>query len=356
MGEQKRLVGGGRPGTRRRSPVCAQQDFWSAASGSGRAPPRGRHLTGISEPGTEARTGRSAQPQGRSPAGPPQGMPEALLRALAGALVPGGQSPATERPSKGPCFGIRKLLAGSRPATPTRWPWCWAPVLPTASATPRGPRGPGSRAPARGLRGQPPPAHAHVLSPAALGVPLARERERSSLSPLPGALPWLKAGAGPSLFLLKRTRVQRRGPRSVFRLTWRHYQLPSGGPCPLHAGKYDSDREMRIIRADTRPMHASPASGPTVGRRFGGVGTGQTPRSWRDGAEPAPAFASTRQLLPERRRVLGPGRGAGDKQTSPCPQRAGSSRPRLLVLCTPFPRISFTLVPRESPLSPQHLP
>lgn len=193
-------------------------------------------------------------------------------------------------------------------------------------------------------------------SPGGPGRTLARERERSSLSPLPGALPWLKAGAGPSLFLLKRTRVQRRGPRSVFSLTWQHYQLLSGGPCPLHAGKYDSDRAMRIVRADTRLMHASPASGPTVGRRFGGVRAGQTPRSWRDGAEPAPAFASTRQLLPERRRVLGPGRGAGDKQASPCPQRAGSSRPRLLVLCTLFPRISFTLVPRESPLSPQHLP
>lgn len=187
-------------------------------------------------------------------------MPGAFLRALAGALVPGGQSPATERPSKGPCFGIRKLLAGTRPATPTRWLWCWAPVPPTASATPRGPRGPGSRAPARGLRGQPPPAHAHVLSPAALGVPLARERERPSLSPLPGALPWLKAGAGPSPFLLKRTRVQRRGPRSVFSLTWQHYQLLSGGPCPLHAGKYDSDKG----NADRSCRHQTDARIPGV--------------------------------------------------------------------------------------------
>lgn len=288
LGEQKRLVGGGRPGTRRRSPCLRPagllvRSLWERASPAARQAPdghqrardRGAHGAICSAPGALA-------------SGAAAGNARAFLRALAGALVPGGQSPATERPSKGPCFGIRKLLAGTRPATPTRWPWCWAPVLPTASATPRGLRGPGSRAPARGLRGQPPPAHAHVLSPAALGVPLARERERSSLSPLPGALPWLKAGGGPSLFLLKRTRVQRRGPRSVFSLTWQHYQLLSGGPCPLHAGKYDSDREMRIVRADTRLMHASPASGPTVGRRFGGVRTGPTPRSWRDGAEPAP--------------------------------------------------------------------
>lgn len=193
-------------------------------------------------------------------------MPEAFLRALAGDLVPERQSPATKRPSKVPCFGIRKLLAGTRPATPTRWLWCWAPVLPTASATPRGLRGPGSRAPARGLRGQPPPSHSHVLSPAALGVPAARGgrlHESGNARFCPRSLelfPGLRRGGGPSRFLLKRTWVQRRGPRSVFGLTGQHYQLLSGGPCPLHAGKYDSDKG----NADRSCRHRTDARLPGV--------------------------------------------------------------------------------------------
>lgn len=167
-----------------------------APDGHQRARDRGAHGAICSAPGALASGAAAGNARGLSP------RPRRRLG-------PGKAVPATKRPSKVPCFGIRKLLAGTRPATPTRWPWCWAPVPPTASATPRGLRGPGSRAPARGLRGQPPPAHAHVLAPAALGapaargVPLARERERSSLSRSLELFPGLRRVRGLRCFCSK---------------------------------------------------------------------------------------------------------------------------------------------------------
>lgn len=163
LGEQKRLVGGGRPGTRRRSPVCAQQDFWSAASGSGRAPPRGRHLTGISEPGTEARTGRSAQPPGALAPGAAAGnargpSPRPRRRLGPGRAVPGDRAAfegallwnpeASCRDEAGDPDAVAVVL-GTRPshgigdAAGTSGPWqsgsgSWAPraAAPCACARP----------------------------------------------------------------------------------------------------------------------------------------------------------------------------------------------------------------------------
>lgn len=204
------------------APVCTQQDFWSAASRSGRALPSGRHLTGISEPGTEVRTGRSAQPPGVLASGAAaenaRGLsPRPRRRLGPGKAVPGDKAAfegallwnpeAFCRDEAGDPDEVAVVL-GPRPshgigdAAGTSGPWqsgssSWAPRAAASFAFAR---------PLSGCSG----------SPGGPGRTLARERERSFLSPLPGALPWFKAGRGAFAVSAQKDLGSEKGPQKRF--------------------------------------------------------------------------------------------------------------------------------------------